>query len=240
MSFSQMLFYSCIAGFAMLFGSILLFYFESWVRKNSIFLISFAAGVMLTIAFINLIPEAVSLTSNAWAMVFAGFLVLYVLQNVVMFHPCHDEVCETHKLGLFSFVGLTIHSLLDGVIVSVGFEAGWELGILTTTAVILHKMPDGITITGILLHSNTSRRKTALYSALVATATPIGAVVSYLFLKGVPKYFLGDLLALTSGTFIYLAASDLLPETHKLRHRANAIFFFLGVALIAIIGKLLQ
>lgn len=225
--------YSFFAALAMLAGTLLVFFREAWVRKNSIFLISFAAGVMLTIAFTNLIPQANTLFPQAWLAVFGGFLGFYVLQNIVMFHPCHDEVCETHHLGVLSSIGLTVHSFLDGVIVAVGFEAGWTMGLFTTLAVMLHKIPDGITITGILLHAKMDRKKVILYSLGVALATPLGALAAYFFLQNISPAFLGMLLALTAGSFLYLAAADLLPETHKIRHRANAAYFFMGVGLIA-------
>ena len=238
MGLNEIIIFSAVSGFAMFMGSALIFYFDSWVSKNSIFLISFAAGVMLTIAFMNLIPEALSIAPGSWTMDFAGFLALYALQNIVMFHPCHDEVCETHKLGLFSFAGLVVHSLLDGVIVAVGFEAGFEIGLLTTTAVILHKLPDGITITSILIHSKMKKKTTVMYSSLVALATPVGAVIAYFFFRNIAPGLVGSLLALTAGSFIYLAAADLLPETHKRRNRANALFFFLGIGAVALIGKI--
>ncbi len=235
MTISEIIIYSSLAGVAMFLGTLLVLYFEKWVEKNSIFLISFAAGVMLTIAFNNLIPEASELFEKPWLWVFAGFIGLYVVQEIFMFHPCHEEVCEAHHLGMFSFVGLGLHSFLDGVIIAVGFEAGTALGLLTTLAVILHKMPDGITITSILLHTKTPRRKTVLLSSIVALATPLGALIAFFFLRGVPQHVLGILVALTAGSFIYLAAADLLPETHKMRHRANALFFFIGVAIIILV-----
>lgn len=226
--------YAFFAALAMLAGTSLVFFREAWVRKNSVFLISFAAGVMLTIAFTNLIPQASALYPRAWLAVFGGFLALYTLQNIVMFHPCHDdEECEIHHLGVLSSVGLTVHSLLDGVIVAVGFEAGWTMGLFTTLAVILHKIPDGITITGILLHAKMSRQKVILFSTMVALATPLGAIIAYFYFKNISPSLLGILLALTAGSFLFLAAADLLPETHKVRHRANAAYFFAGVGLIS-------
>jgi zinc and cadmium transporter len=239
MTMANIFIYSMLAGTATLIGTWIVLSKEGWARKNSIFLISFAAGIMLATAFSHLIPEATELYKNTPLMVFAGFLVFYVLQQMLMFHACHDDECKTHRIGTLSAIGLTIHSLLDGVAIAVGFEAGWSLGILTTLAVLLHELPEGITITGIMIHSNANKTKTLVFSIMVALATPLGAIVSYFFLKHVSASMLGVLLAFTAGSFIYLAASDLLPETHREHNRANAIFFFLGVAVIVIIGKIL-
>lgn len=239
MTFSYVLAYSLIAGASALIGTFLVMYKEAWCTKNSIFLISFASGVMLAIAFFHLIPEAVGLHSDAVTVIFAGFLLLYLLQQVMMFHACHDEACHVHRLSVLSTIGLTLHSLLDGIAIGVGFEAGEALGFMLTLAVILHKLPDGITITGILLHAKRERRIVILYSALVALATPAGAVLAFFLLQGIAPSTLGLFLAFMAGSFLYLAAADLLPETHKEHNRANAIFFFLGIAVIVIIGKIL-
>jgi ZIP family zinc transporter/zinc and cadmium transporter len=240
MNFFNIIFYSLIAGFSTILGTILVFYKESWAKKNSVFLISFAAGIMLTISFLHILPEAYEIFPNVWIATFIGFLCFYILQDIVMFHPCHDEECEIHRLGILSFIGLTTHSLLDGIAIAVGFEAGHNLGILTTIAVLLHEIPEGITITGILLHSKITKLKIWLYSLIVALATPMGAISGHLFIKNLPKEVLGFLLAFTAGSFIYLASADLLPETHKKHHRANAIFFFLGVGIVFLVGIFLH
>jgi ZIP family zinc transporter/zinc and cadmium transporter len=231
--------YSLFAGAASLAGTAIVFYFDSWAHKNSIFLISFGAGVMLAIAFLDLIPEASATCPNAWVMTFIGFLTFYVLQNIIMVHPCHDDECKTH-LGVLSTVGFSIHSLLDGLIISIGFGAGTALGILTAMAIILHKLPDGITITGILVHAGAGRKKILLFSCLMALLTPLGSAAAYFFLRGLQKEYFGILTALTAGSFIYLSASDLLPESHKVRHNGNAVSFFSGVLLVALIGHFLH
>lgn len=240
MNFYQLTIYSLIAGVATLLGTALVLRYEGWARDKSSFLISFAAGVMLTISFMNLIPDADRTCSNAWFYVFAGFLLFYVLQQTVMFHACPDHTCHVHRMGVLSSMALTIHSLLDGVAIAVGFEASASLGILTALAVLLHEVPEGITITGILIHSNTSKSRVMIFSTIVALATPFGAIGSYFFLKNISPNVLGILLAFTAGSFIYLAAADLLPETHRIHKRSNALFFFAGVILIAVVGNFLH
>ncbi|MHB9155682.1 MAG: ZIP family metal transporter [Endomicrobiales bacterium] len=239
MIFGNLLLFSFLAALSMLLGTLIVLWNEAWAQKNSVFLISFATGVMLSIAFINLIPASGRIYADTWLMVFAGFLALYVLQHVIMFHPCHDDACTSH-LRLLSVIGLSLHSLMDGIAVAVGFEAGWPLGLLTTLAVLLHKIPDGITITGILVHSRTPRRKIFFLSLAVALCTPLGAFAAYLFLQGIAPRHLGMLLALTAGSFIYLAAADLLPETHRTRRQATPAFFFCGVGAVALLAFFLH
>lgn len=238
MSFGDVLLFSSLAAVSALIGTAIVYFCAAWAHENSVFLISFATGVMLTIAFVNLIPEAGHLYPDPWLLVFFGFLALYVLQHVIMFHPCHDE-CTPH-LGLLSVIGLSLHSILDGIVIAIGFEAGASLGYLTAFAVLLHKIPDGITITGILLHEKMERSRALTISAVVALCTPLGALLAFRHLRNIPQSYLGMLLALVGGSFIYLAAADLLPETHRLHRRANAIFFFFGVAVVALVGRFLH
>ncbi len=240
MNLIDVIFYSLIAGAATLLGTWLVFRREEWAEKNSIFLISFAAGVMLTLSFSHLIPESLELFPHAPIAVFTGFLLFYILQQVIMFHACHEEACDSHHLSILSSIGLTVHSLLDGIAITAGFVAGWSLGVMTTIAVLLHEAPEGITITSILMHARAPRKKIITYSVIVALATPVGAIASFFFLKNVSPQSLGILLALTAGSFIYLAASDLIPETHRKHHHANAIYFFAGVVLTALVGRLLH
>lgn len=232
--------YSLVAGFATMLGTAMLFYREAWARKNSLYLVSFAAGVMLATAFLDLMPEAILLTSGAlWAVLF-GILLFYVLQHLINLHPCHDEECQLHNLGILSLAGLTFHSLIDGIAIALGFGISTALGMVTTLAVILHEFPEGVTTTSILMYAKMPRRKVIWYSILVAMSTPFGAIIFYPFIKGIPKEILGLSLGIASGSFIYVASSDLIPQTHKTRNKLTAILLLLGVVFLAIINKLVE
>jgi len=235
--FSQVIIFSLVAAAATILGTLSVFCWEKWSRKNSIFLVSFAAGFMLAAAFLHLIPESLELSSRAMFAVLAGVVVFYLIQqNIILIHPCHDQNCEIHRLGIISFTGLAFHSLLDGVIIVVGFEAGFHIGVLTTMAVLAHELPEGITTTGLLLHSGESRARVWLFSVIVALATPLGAVLSYLFLRNASSHVLGMLLGLAAGSFIYIAGTDLVPETHRQHNRFNALIFLAGVATLICIN----
>lgn len=240
MQYLNVIIYSLIAGIATMLGTAMLFYKEVWARKNSLYLVSFAAGVMLATAFLDLMPEAISLTKGALWAVLLGILIFYVLQQSINIHPCHDEECHLHNLGILSLAGLTFHSLIDGIAIAVGFGVSASIGMVTTLAVILHEVPEGITATSILMYAKMPRAKVIWYSALVAASTPLGAVLFYPFVKGIPEKMLGLLLAFAAGSFIYVAASDLIPQTHKAKNKLNAAILLLGVVFLAVINKLIE
>ncbi|MCL2335666.1 MAG: ZIP family metal transporter [Endomicrobia bacterium] len=234
--------YSLIAASAAMLGAGLVLKFHEWSERNSILVINFAAGVMLAIAFTHLIPEGIAANPHAVFYVLIGFLAMFFLQFIVLFHPSHDDdECETHSPAhTASVIGLSFHSLLDGLIMAVGFEAGSGTGVFMTLAVILHKLPDGITISGILLHSGASRKKILNFSMMTALFTPLGTLLGIFLFRNVSPEILGALLGATAGSFIFLAASDLIPETHKCKNRKAPVMLFVGAAFILFIEYVLR
>ncbi len=237
--------YSILAGIVTMLGSWLIIKNETTVKRYTNYLLAFAAGVMVSVVFTHLLPESVEVYSGSpetiflWA--FAGFGSFYILENFVMFHPCSDEACELHKIGIISFVGLFIHSLLDGVAIAVGFEVSGSIGILTALSVILHEFPEGISISGILLHAGHRTKNIFWLSFLVAVATPLGTLVFLPLSSYIPKELLACFLAFMSGSFLYLASADLLPEAHKKeRHRAVVGAFLAGVLVVLVGGHFLE
>ena len=162
---------------------------------------------------------------------------MFAVQYFIFFHPCHDEHCGIH-LGTLSTFGLSLHSFFDGIVISIGFGANTYIGLMTTIAIMLHKLPDGITITGILMHSKKSIKKILYYSFMVAFFTPVGTLIGMLFSAQI-THLIGKFLAFTAGTFIYLSAADLIPETHKVSNKQAGICLFIGVVLVFVLRYIL-
>lgn len=228
--------FSLLAMSSALIGTFIVLKFSEWSRKNSILLIGFAAGVMLSIAFVHLLPESVEHNSHAIIYAFVGFLFMFAIQHFIFFHPCHDEHCGVH-LGTLSTFGLSLHSFFDGIVISIGFGANAYIGLMTTIAIMLHKLPDGITITGILMHSKKSIKQIIGYSLTVAVFTPIGTLAGLFFANQI-SHLIADFLAFTAGTFIYLSAADLIPETHKASNKKAGICLLLGVIIVSFLGHI--
>jgi zinc and cadmium transporter len=237
------IFFSLIAGLATIAGILVLLWQKDWVRKNSVYIISFAAGVLIAVAFFDLLPESIELYSSAMAAALVSFVIFYLIEFAIQLKNCKRESIEdggghdhTHPLGWLSFIGIGFHSLVDGLAIALGFEISPELGLVTTLSVILHELPEGITIMSILLHYGASKKSAFWRSVAVALATPTAAIVTLLFIKDLPSEILGLLLAVAAGSFIYVAAADLIPETHRRVKWGNFVALGLGIALIAVIG----
>lgn len=235
--------YSIIAGVSTIVGVIMVVRKEDWVLEHSHYVNSFAAGLILGIAFFHLLPESLELSEHAILFVFVGFLLFYLLENGLVLHSgseihFRDKHNPQHTKGVVMFSGLFFHSLVDGVIIGVGFEIDPKLGLITALGVISHELPEGVTTFSLLI--NSIERKTALrLSIAVALATPLGALISLTFIGGLSKEVIGLLLAVAGGSFLYIGASDLIPETHEEKGFVNAGFLLLGVVLLYSLSKII-
>jgi ZIP family zinc transporter/zinc and cadmium transporter len=215
---------------------------EKWTLRNSHYVNSFAAGAILAIAFFHLLPESVELNKGALLFVLAGFLALYALESVVVihsgseihFHEQHEQ--GAHTKGMVIFSGVLTHAIIDGTIIGVGFEIDETLGLVTALGIILHKLAEGATTFAILINAM-ARRRALILSLVVASATFFGALLTFLFVKDLSEPTMGALLAIAGGTFLYISASDLIPETHRGQGFRQALVLFLGVIFMAFISR---
>ncbi len=245
----NVLLYSSAAGIATLIGIGLLRFAGKRALQYSHRLNSLAAGFILAVAFFHLLPEAADLAEDAMLFAALGFAVFYVLEAVLVVHSgveihfqAGDETARKRPRAMVAFSGLLFHSLLDGVIIAVAFQAdehmAANLGLLTAISVILHELPEGITTFSLLMKSVS--QKTAMWmSVAVALATPAGAALSLVIIPDVSQATVGKLVALAAGSFLYIGASDLVPETHGKHGIRNALYLLAGAAAIYVVGILM-
>lgn len=235
----SVIFYGSLAGFATLCGIYVMIKNQKWAKDNAHYINSFAAGLILALVFFHLIPEAVELSELAYIAIFIGFFAFYLLENFIVIHSGGESHFHQHddgtlhyssRMGFMAFSGIGFHSFIDGIIIGVGFEVSSEVGLLASIAVILHEVPEGMT--SFALIAETIPEKAKMLSVIVAISTPIGAFVSLIFIHGLTYNIIGVLLSLAAGTFIYVAASDLIPSTHASNNVNNLIGFIIGAAFI--------
>ncbi|MFV1980001.1 MAG: ZIP family metal transporter [Rhodothermia bacterium] len=191
-------------------------------------LLSFAVGALLGGAFLHLIPQALSddvLGPDAPLYIVAGIMLFFVLERFLHWHHEHHvELGQemVHPVVAMNIVGGTMHNLLDGMLVAAAYGVSVESGIVTTTAVLLHQIPQEMGEFGVLVHGGLSPRKALLYNFLSGSSAVVGAAISIAIGKVASEYS-PILLALTAGAFIYIAASDLIPELHRSPGRKSAL-----------------
>ncbi len=235
--FSNVLIFGFLACLAMMAGVYLVRYFDKRAQKVTVFLISLAAGTLLANAFFHLLPEAVELSSN-WPFWALGALVaFYLIEHSIVIHSCREESCEVHaqahgSLGIMSLIGISFHSLLDGMIIGISFQVNFVMGSVTSLAIIFHKLAEGGCTYALFVCDERSRPRALRFSWLVALATPLGAFFTYFLTIKIPDALLGGLLAAAAGSLIYIGASDLVPATHKKQSILNIFLFLAGIILV--------
>lgn len=181
-------------------------------------ILGFSAGAVIGVAFFDLIPEALELGKNAYSVATLlsiaalGFFIYMILDRWITLHSHDDEHEHSHKRGIVGAGSLSIHSLLDGVAIGLAFQVSPAVGIIVAIAVLVHDFSDGINTVSVIL-KNQGGKKQAFKWLLVDAIAPVVGIVSTLFFT-LSQGTLGIILALFSGFFLYIGASDLLPESH--------------------------
>jgi zinc transporter ZupT len=211
---------------------------------------AFAAGVLIAVAFFDLLPEAIAIATTLATPIrlvlyftASGFLFLYVLERYVSVHRvCEEGVCKNlrhPKGGLFGAIELSAHSLMDGFAIGLAFRFDTKVGLLVAIAVLAHDFSDGLNTVTIMLGSGNSLRS-SLRMLLVDAAAPVLGVLASLVIKPSEK-FLVLVLAFFAGGFLYLGAGDLLPEAHERNPPLPTVAASLaGFALILVVVRLLN
>lgn len=240
--FLNILFFGSLAGLATFAGIFLVVKKEKWVQGNLVYLLSFSAGILLSFSLIHLLPEAVEENELGYFWTMASFFAFYVIEHWLSLHSCHKEKeCQKHEtFSLISWIGLLLHSAIDGVVIGAGFEVSQTLGLLSTMAVLLHEFPEGLSTMSVMLYGGHTVKEATKKSAWVALATPLGAILTFFFLKGVGSETVGLLLGIAAGSFLYVAASDLIPEIHKKSKWMNIVLTLLGVMIPVLLEKVLE
>jgi zinc transporter, ZIP family len=186
-------------------------------------LIASGAGIRIGAAFFDLIPESVEhLGSLEMAMIATaiGFLAFYVIEKLTAVHVGHETAAEldhgeaAHRhVGVLGAIGMSLHSLLDGVALAAGLAVGGGLGLVIAIVVVVHRFSDGIGIVSLLVASRTPQAEIFRWVALVAIAPVVGVMIGLLL--PMPDEALGWLLGIFAGFFLYIGAAELLPEAHR-------------------------
>lgn len=248
---SYILVFSFLGSVISLIGGIALLYREEFAKKTSHLSASFAAGTLLATAFWDLIPESVELTKvedskkAIYLWVLAGILVFFLLERFIKwFHHHHEhEASDKRQTVALIMTGDTIHNFIDGVAISATFMTSIPLGIVTSLAVAAHEIPQEIGDFGLMLHRGLNRKKVLFFNVFSALAAMSGAILTY-FLGDIIRGLIPVFLALTAGFFIYIAASDLIPEIHEESKSRLAILesslLVFGVATVVILVSVLE
>ena len=226
--------YALFAGLSTLLGGILLLY--THLKKVNIrYLTAFAAGIIIATAFFEMIPEIKE--GASLAVIGLGFFVIYLLEKIILIHACKEEECtyQYHNVSWLSLFGLTIDNFVDGAAIAAGFLISPLLGLTITIAVFTHELAQGLS-TAIIMRPVYKTRSIILALVIAAILTPAGAYASRFF----PELVFKNVLAFAAGIFLYIGASDLLPEAHEKFNWKIVLSVVIGALFIIVTGMFFQ
>ena len=208
------------------------------LRDKLHLILGFSAGAVIGVAFFDLLPEALGLgapfrspaATLSWTAL--GFLFYLVLDRILLFHG------DAAHRGRFAAGVLCLHSLLDGIAIGLAFQASHAVGLVVAIAVLTHDFSDGINTMNIVLKTHNNRTQGLRWLLLDAAAPVLGVAATYFFTLHAGSF--GAVLALLAGFFLYIGASDLIPESYHAHPKflttamtlVGAAVLYLAIALI--------
>ena len=215
-------------------------------------LVSFATGALLGAALLGLLPHAIEASGTVdvheiGLTLLCGLLVFFVLEKLVLWRHCHQDICEGHvphdhhqhgrdaASASLILIGDGFHNVLDGVLIAAAFMTDVHLGVVTAIAVTAHEIPQEVGDLAILLHGGMSRARALTLNLLTSVTSVLGGVLAYFLLADVTR-LLPYAIAIAASSFLYIAVADLIPGLHRRVDPSSSIkqfiFIVLGVALI--------
>lgn len=223
------------------------------LNKILLILVSLSAGALMGGAFLHLIPKAIHQSAyeniahleqgiaNTFIYVLVGFIVFFIIEKVLHWRHCHKGKCDVHTFHYMNLVGDGIHNFIDGLIIATSFVVSIQLGLTTTIAIAAHEIPQEIGDFGVLIYGGFAKKKALVLNYVVALTIVIGGICGYFISRGLDQAVL-FLLPFAAGGFIYIAATDLVPEIKKelnvKKYMGTLIVFILGILIMLMVRSI--
>lgn len=223
-----------IAGMSTMIGTIFIFTKKS--NKILACTMSFAAGVMISVSIVDLIPESIYYFKNIYQLQIIPFICLFFIVLGIFLSIILDKWIKKinasnntlYKVGIMSLFSLILHNIPEGIITFLTSSIDMKLGFTLTMAIAIHNIPEGISISVPIYYATKNRKKAIFYTLVSAFSEPLGAFLAFLFIaKYINFTLLGILLSLTAGVMLYISFYELLPIAFHYSHKGRTFFCFL-------------
>lgn len=208
-------------------------------------MLSFAAGVMLAISFLQLIPQGIKLSSPLLSIagIAIGSIVMFSLDRLIPhIHPglCSQEQGgNLKKTSVYLLFGIAMHNFPEGMAMGVGAITSLGSAFAIALAIAIHDIPEGVCTSAPYYHYSKKRLKSFLLSAATAIPTLIGFIFSYYLFQNIPIQFVGVIISATAGLMIYIASDELIPSScRKMTNHSTIFSLILGVMLVVLLTML--
>jgi zinc and cadmium transporter len=214
---------------------------KHWERDYLRYFVALGAGFMLATALVEMVPESLALSGRKGALLLlGGYLLVHFFEHTITPHfhygeETHsDEYVHSHRRMSILF-GLIIHTFFDGIAITSGFLISHFLGWVIFFAVFLHKIPEGFTVSSVMLASGLSKGRSLFAAVLLGMATMAGVLTMV-----IGRHAVSYGLPVAAGVTIYVAASDLIPEVNREPGIKMALVVFIGVSLLFVLDYLVH
>ncbi len=213
------------------------------LHRELMTLIALTGGIVVGVALFDVLPEAIDTVGNSsrvMALVGTGFLFFFFAERLlVLHHRDEPEQARGHaKVGILGAAGLSLHSLIDGLGIGLAFNLNTTTGFLVFIAVVSHDFADGMNTVSFILSQSGDRRRALTWLTIDAFAPLVGAAIGTSI--SISAQALGYMLALYAGFFLYMGATDLLPEAHEHPSRLRVALTgagFVAIYLVATVAR---
>ena len=200
-------------------GALTLFLKEDVLNKILLFLVAFSAGALIGGAFFHLIPEAIEgigIEGNSLFKIFFylifGFCIFFILEQFIQWHHHHStQHPEVLPFSYLILISDALHNFIDGLVIAGSFLVNFQTGFVTSLAVVFHEIPQEIGDFAVLVYGGFKKNKALFLNFISATVAILGGVIGFFLFRKIGGEIL-FLLPFTAGSFIYIAASDLIPQ----------------------------
>ncbi len=215
------------------------------LERITLTLIALSAGTLMGGAFFHLITESLETHPPliTFSIVIVGFIAFFLIEG--FFHWHHCERSEGHPFTYMMLVGDAIHNVIDGLVIAASFIVNVPLGVITTLMILAHELPQELGLFGVLIYGHHNRNKAIVYSVLAQSTVIVGGLLGYLLSSNI-NTLSTFLVPFAAGGFLYISASDLIPEIHKI-HSCNfnhsfksLIPFTIGIILMILFKVFLE
>jgi zinc and cadmium transporter len=236
---------SVVLALISLVGGLTLLLSRKKFAQSSFYLVSFSAGALLAGAIVHLLPESFESSLDSFMvslLTLGGVVLFYIFEQFIHWHHCHRDLDDhVHPVSYMILVADGIHNIIDGLAVGSAFLVDYRLGLATLVAVVAHEIPQELGDFGILIHSGWSAKKALIFNLLSSLTFFIGGLIAYFASRSIDISYL---LPIAAGSFIYIAAVDLLPQVNEKCEStgrfAHFLYFIVGAGLLVVLRFLFE
>lgn len=218
-----------IDGLIGLVGAFTLFLNEKTVDKIIFLMVGFSAGAMLAGGLFHMLTESLAIMepNSVMLLTIFGFVVSFIFERYLLWHHCHEKECKIHPMSYLVIAGDGLHNIVDGLVIGASFLVSSGFGITTTLLILVHEIPQELGNFAVLVYGGMNKKKALAINFLTQLTCVIGGILTFVIGKNsnLDMY----ILPFAAGGFLYIAASDLVPQLHEKKSEGGTILFLVGI-----------